>query len=41
MPTDVYVWKLLSRDMQLSREQTQAAIIELVEALEERCSRSC
>ncbi|MGA9856642.1 MAG: TetR/AcrR family transcriptional regulator [Solirubrobacteraceae bacterium] len=32
--TDVYVWKLLSRDMALPRAQTQAAIIELIEALE-------
>lgn len=32
--TDVYVWKLLRRDMQLSRRQTQAAIIELVQSLE-------
>lgn len=33
--TDVYVWKLLSRDMALSRPQTQAAIIEMIEALEQ------
>ena len=33
--TDVYVWKLLRRDMQLSRQQAQAAIIELIEALEQ------
>lgn len=32
--TDVYVWKLLRRDMQLSRPQTQTALIELIEALE-------
>jgi AcrR family transcriptional regulator len=32
--TDVYVWKLLRRDMQLSRSQTQVAIVELIEALE-------
>jgi AcrR family transcriptional regulator len=32
--TDVYVWKLLRRDMHLSRSQTEAAIIELVQALE-------
>jgi AcrR family transcriptional regulator len=32
--TDVYVWKLFRRDMQLSRQQAQAAIIELIEALE-------
>ena len=33
--TDVYVWKLLRRDMRLSRQQVQAAIIELIEALEQ------
>jgi AcrR family transcriptional regulator len=33
--TDVYVWKLLRRDMQLSRAQTEAAIVELIQALEE------
>jgi AcrR family transcriptional regulator len=33
--TDVYVWKLLRRDMQLGREQTQVAIVELIERLEE------
>ena len=33
--TDVYVWKLLRRDMRLSRQQTQVAIIELIEALEQ------
>jgi AcrR family transcriptional regulator len=33
--TDVYVWKLLRRDMQLGRRQTEAAIVELIEALEE------
>jgi AcrR family transcriptional regulator len=32
--TDVYVWKLLRRDMQLSREQTKEAIVELIERLE-------
>ena len=32
--TDVYVWKLLSHDMALSRAQTQAAIIEMIEGLE-------
>jgi AcrR family transcriptional regulator len=32
--TDVYVWKLLRRDMQLSREQTQEAMVELIERLE-------
>jgi AcrR family transcriptional regulator len=33
--TDVYVWKLLRRDMQLSREQTEASIIELIQGLEQ------
>jgi AcrR family transcriptional regulator len=33
--TDVYVWKLLRRDMELSREQTEAAIIELIQRLEQ------
>jgi AcrR family transcriptional regulator len=33
--TDVYVWKVLRRDMQLSRRQTQLAIVELIEALKE------
>jgi AcrR family transcriptional regulator len=32
--TDVYVWKLLRRDMQLGGRQTQSAIIELIDALE-------
>lgn len=32
--TDVYVWKLLRRDMQLGRERTEAAIVELIERLE-------
>jgi AcrR family transcriptional regulator len=32
--TDVYVWKVLGRDMGLSREHTEAAIIELIDALE-------
>lgn len=31
--TDVYVWKLLSQDMGLSREQTELALQELVRAL--------
>ena len=31
--TDVYTWKLLRRDQGLTREQTGAAILELVEAL--------
>lgn len=33
--TDVYTWKLLRRDMQLSHQQARAAIIELIEALEQ------
>lgn len=32
--TDVYVWKVLRRDLRLSRPQTQTAIIELIEAVE-------
>jgi AcrR family transcriptional regulator len=35
--TDVYVWKVLRRDLGLSRRQTEQAITEIVEAL---CSRS-
>jgi AcrR family transcriptional regulator len=31
---DVYVWKLLRRDMKLGRRQVEAALIELVEGLE-------
>lgn len=31
--TDVYVWKLLSHDMKLDREQTRVALQELVQAL--------
>lgn len=31
--TDVFVWKLLSQDMELDREQTAAAFQELIEAL--------
>lgn len=31
--TDVYVWKLLRRDLGLGERQTQAAIIEMVEAM--------
>ncbi len=30
---DVYVWKLLRRDMQLNVQQTEAALIELIEGL--------
>jgi AcrR family transcriptional regulator len=33
--TDVYIWKLLRRDKELSREQTITAIRELLEALHE------
>jgi AcrR family transcriptional regulator len=33
--TDVYVWKLLRRDMRLSRTETERAIAELLEKLEE------
>jgi AcrR family transcriptional regulator len=33
--TDVYVWKLLRRDMQLDRQQTERAIADLIKALEE------
>lgn len=33
--TDVYAWKVLRRDLLLSRAQTQAAIIELIKALEQ------
>jgi hypothetical protein len=31
--TDVYTWKLLRRDKEMSRDQTNLAIRELVEAL--------
>lgn len=31
--TDVYVWKVLRRDLGLSRDQTEAAVTELVEQL--------
>jgi hypothetical protein len=34
--TDVYVWKLLRRDMQLDRPQTEMAIADLINALEDR-----
>jgi AcrR family transcriptional regulator len=33
---DVYVWKLLRRDLQLSVTETEAAVIELIEGLQER-----
>jgi AcrR family transcriptional regulator len=33
--TDVYMWKLLRRDQRLVRQQTQLALVELIEALEE------
>jgi hypothetical protein len=31
---DVYFWKLLRRDLGLSREQTELAVIEAITALE-------
>jgi hypothetical protein len=34
--TDVYTWKLLRRDQGLSRDETVASILEIVEALLER-----
>jgi len=34
--TDVYVWKVLRRDRGLSRVETQAAMLEMVESLLER-----
>ena len=34
--TDVYTWKLLRRDSGLSREQTELALQEMIEALYER-----
>jgi AcrR family transcriptional regulator len=37
--TDVYTWKLLRRDQGLSRDETAAAILRIVEALLERRSR--
>ncbi len=33
--TDVYCWKLLRHDMQLGPAQTETAIVEMIEALEE------
>jgi hypothetical protein len=32
---DVYTWKLLRRDAGLSRAQTQRALVELIDGLEE------
>jgi hypothetical protein len=37
--TDVYTWKRLRRDQGLSREQTTAAVLRIVEALLERRTR--
>jgi AcrR family transcriptional regulator len=37
--TDVYTWKLLRRDQGLSRDQTVASILKIVEALLERRSK--
>jgi AcrR family transcriptional regulator len=37
--TDVYTWKLLRRDQGLSRDETAAAILRIVEALLERRTR--
>jgi AcrR family transcriptional regulator len=37
--TDVYTWKLLRRDQGLSREETFASILKIVEALLERRTR--
>ena len=37
--TDVYTWKRLRRDQGLSREQTTAAVMRIVEALLERRTR--
>jgi AcrR family transcriptional regulator len=34
--TDVYVWKLLRRDMKLGRGETESAITEMIKELEER-----
>ncbi len=36
---DVYVWKLLRRDMKLSVPQTEAALIELIEGLDNPTAR--
>jgi len=37
--TDVYTWKLLRRDQGLSRDETAAAILRIVQALLERRTR--
>ncbi len=37
--TDVYTWKLLRRDLGLSRDETAAAILRIVQALLERRTR--
>ena len=37
--TDVYTWKLLRRDQGLSRDETFASILKIVEALLERRTR--
>ena len=37
--TDVYAWKLLRRDQGLSRDETLAAMLEIVQALIERRTR--
>ena len=37
--TDVYAWKLLRRDQGLSRDETAAAMLRIVEALLERRTR--
>ena len=31
---DIYVWKVLRRDLGLTRAQTETALVELIEALE-------
>jgi hypothetical protein len=37
--TDVYTWKLLRRDQGLTRDETFASILKIVEALLERRTR--
>ena len=37
--TDVYTWKLLRRDQGLSRDETVAAMLQIVQALLERRTR--
>jgi hypothetical protein len=37
--TDVYTWKLLRRDQGLSRDETVAAMLRIVQALLERRTR--